>query len=72
MGITLVIDGLAAPGLASGELVQVLPEQLGHRESLCLCYADRSFLAPKIRAFVDFLSARILEIRARRGTAELG
>lgn len=70
LGIAVVIEGMATTAIATGELVQVLPEQLGHRESLCLCYADRRFLAPKIRAFVDFLSARILEIRARRQQAK--
>ncbi len=66
LGIALVIERAATTPLASGELVVVLPEVLGRRERLSLVYPERTFMEPKVRAFVDFLAARIEE--ARGGT----
>ncbi|MFT5685931.1 MAG: DNA-binding transcriptional LysR family regulator [Myxococcota bacterium] len=67
LGIALLIDQVAASGLASGELVVVLPGILGHRERLSLTYPDRTFLDPKVRVFVDFMATTIQESRARQG-----
>ncbi len=66
VGIALVVDRIAAAHLASGELVTVLPEVLGRHERLCLVYPDRTFLDPKVRAFVDFIASRIAALRELR------
>lgn len=63
-GIALVVERLAHRELVSGELVHILPGEVGRRERLSLTYPDRAFLDPKVRAFVDYLSARIAEVRA--------
>ena len=47
--------------LKSGELVQVLPGTVGDESRLTVVYPDREFLDPKVRAFVDFLVARVEE-----------
>ncbi len=66
LGIALVIDNSVSDALADGELVRVLPEVVGRRERLALVYPDRTYLDPKVRAFVDFIAARIEEVRGRR------
>lgn len=64
LGIALVVDRLAAGHVAKGELVVVLPGVLGRSERLSMVYPDRTFLHAKVRAFVDFIAARIHEVRA--------
>ncbi len=66
LGIALVIENSITEALASGELVGVLPEVVGRRERLSLVYPDRTYLDPKVRAFVDFIAARIGEVRGGR------
>ena len=66
LGIALVSQFVANAALGSGALVRVLPEQVGRRETVSLVYADRQFLDPKVRAFVDFFAARVA---ARRTAA---
>ena len=63
LGIALLSASFAAEALESGELVHVLPKTLGRRERVSLVYAEREFLDPKIRAFVDFFVARVEESR---------
>lgn len=59
LGIALVIDRLAKELLEAEELVWVLPGIVGRRDQVRLVYPDREFLDPKVRAFVDFMTARI-------------
>ncbi|TPV93759.1 MAG: LysR family transcriptional regulator [Myxococcales bacterium FL481] len=66
LGIVMVIDSVAAADLATGELVRVLPGVLGRREMLSLVYVDRTFLEPKVRAFIEFVSERINEVLVAR------
>lgn len=63
LGVALVVDRLVRQDLAEGVLVPVLPGLLGRREALCLCYPERSFMAPKTRAFSEFINAKIQGIR---------
>ncbi len=63
LGVALVVDRLVRQDLADGTLVPVLPGLLGRREPLCLCYPERSFMAPKTRAFSEFMNAKIQGIR---------
>jgi DNA-binding transcriptional LysR family regulator len=69
LGIALVIDNIAAGDLARGELVAVLPTVVGRRDPVSLVYPDRTFLDPKVRAFVDFIAARLEEAQAQRESA---
>lgn len=64
LGIAWVSNYSASTALAAGELVQVLPEQLGIRERVNLLYIEREFLDPKVRAFVDFMVAQLAAMRA--------
>ena len=56
LGISLVIDRTAASALDAGELVHVLPDVVGRVDHARLVYADREYLDPVVRAFVDFMS----------------
>jgi DNA-binding transcriptional LysR family regulator len=59
LGIAIVVDRIASSMLASGELVQVLPDVVGRRDDARLVYPDREFLDPKVRAFIDFIVSRV-------------
>jgi len=59
LGIALTISTTAAGLGDNGTLVPVLPELIGRQERLCMLYPDRTFLDPKVRAFVDFIAERI-------------
>ena len=52
-GIALLPSAAAADELESGQLVPVLPELIGAEIPVSLVYADREFLDPKVRVFVD-------------------
>ncbi|WP_025858333.1 LysR family transcriptional regulator [Pseudomonas sp. CHM02] len=47
------------PYIDSGELVQLLPEVVSPRKSISIIYPDRRHLAPKVKAFADWLSSLI-------------
>ena len=47
----------AAPGLASGQLVAVLPEQVGGQVQIAVVYPERELVPPIVRVFVDELVA---------------
>ena len=64
LGIALVIERQAEVLIASGDLVRVLPDIVGRRNRARLVYADREFVDPKVRAFVDFIASRV-SARAR-------
>lgn len=59
LGIALVIDRVAEELLATGDLVQVLPEIIGRQNHVRLVYPEREFADPKVRAFVDFIASRV-------------
>ncbi len=63
LGIAFVVRRLVSADLVNGTLVAVLPEVLGSRERLCLTYPDKTFLDPKVCAYVDFVAARIKHLR---------
>ena len=63
-GIALVNDRQAKPALESGGLVHVLPDAVGRVERISVVYPDRTFLDPKVRAFVE-----LAKIRASSRTA---
>jgi DNA-binding transcriptional LysR family regulator len=55
LGIVLQPDFLVAPDLSSGCLVEVLPDYNVARAGIYAVYASRNHLAPKVRAFIDYL-----------------
>lgn len=57
LGIALLPALFVRPLLESGELVRVLPAQLGVAASIAVVYLEREFVPPQIRAFVDFLAS---------------
>lgn len=68
LGIALLVDYIAAGDIASGDLVPVLPDLIGRHDRVSLVYADRAFVDPKVRAFVDFFASRMDAVRARHTT----
>lgn len=52
-GLALLPEPIVAGDLRCGRLQTVLDDVIGEQFPVCLVYADREFLAPKIRAFVD-------------------
>ncbi len=53
LGIAMLPNIAAQLALASGALVQVLPEQLVADSRIALVYLEREFVPPQVRAFVD-------------------
>jgi len=56
LGIVLQPDFLVASDLASGRLVEVLPDHNMASMGIYAVYASRSHLAPKVRTFIDYLA----------------
>lgn len=65
LGIALVMEPLAATAIEAGELEVVLPGVVGRSDRLALVFADRQFVDPKVRAFVDFMVPRMQALRER-------
>ena len=61
MGLAYMPDFLARDALAHGELQQVLAEQLTHSGQFSALWPSSRQLSPKVRAFVDFASARLFQ-----------
>lgn len=55
-GIALLPDQLVAASVADGAVVPVLHDEVGATASLSIVYPSRTFLAPKVRAFVDLVA----------------
>lgn len=53
-GIAMVLRQQAAAAIAAGHLEPVLPKLLGTEMSISLVYVERTFMPPKVRAFIDF------------------
>ena len=58
-GIQLQPTFLVARALASGQLVEVLPQYRSIELGIYAVYPTRKFVLPKVRALLDFLSARL-------------
>ncbi|MDX8520053.1 LysR family transcriptional regulator [Mesorhizobium dulcispinae] len=55
LGFTILPDFIAAPDLASGQLVSVLDERILSGSGIFAVYPHRRYLPAKVRVFVDFL-----------------
>ena len=49
----------AAGALSRGELVPVLPKTLRLEGRIALVYPDRDLVPPQVRAFIDWMAARL-------------
>ncbi|MEM6465923.1 MAG: LysR family transcriptional regulator [Pseudomonadota bacterium] len=58
-GISLIPRMFVTDDLASGALVPALVEWSANETSLYAVYPSRSYVAPKVRAFLDFLVAQL-------------
>ena len=61
-GLALQPTYLANPHLAQGRLVHVLPDWQVPRMTIYALYTSRRFLSPAVRAFLDFLVARLTPV----------
>jgi DNA-binding transcriptional LysR family regulator len=69
MGIVLQPDFIAGQALDEGRLVRLLPDYHIPPVRIFAVYASRSHLAPKIRAFIDFMVESFAETCGNRVTA---
>lgn len=58
-GVILQPTFLLAPELAAGQLVEVLPQYRSIELGIYAVYPTRKFVLPKVRALLEFLSARL-------------
>ncbi|TDG04444.1 LysR family transcriptional regulator [Paraburkholderia guartelaensis] len=58
LGLAQVPEPLAAVGLRSGELIEVLAAYAPMRPGMFLCYPGRRQAMPKLRAFIDHMKSR--------------
>jgi DNA-binding transcriptional LysR family regulator len=65
LGIALMAQLLVLDDVASGALVRVLPDRVGQELPVNLVYAAGSKLSPKVRCFVDHVSAWIEQFASR-------
>ena len=63
IGIARLPCYMANQKFQSGELVHVMPEYAPPSTDIVLMFADRRNLAPKIRAFVDYLVRRFRKVQ---------
>ncbi len=64
LGIAIVPVSFVTEELRTGELVAVLPHELGTRATVSVVYREREFLDPKVRAFVDYLVVVFQELQS--------
>jgi DNA-binding transcriptional LysR family regulator len=57
LGLAQLPEPLAAAGLKSGKLVEVLETYAPERPGLFLCYPGRRQIMPKLRAFIDHVKS---------------
>ena len=75
LGLAQVPQPLAAAGLRSGELVEVLEAYAPVRPGVFLCYPGRRQIMPKLRAFIDHVKSRTAgdgKVRAQAGARRSG
>lgn len=64
LGIAYLPETLIRDELEQGKLVQVLPGALEIKTRIALVYAEREFLPPQVRAFVDMVVAWMPRLQA--------
>lgn len=58
-GVALLPTIICKPGLATGDLVRVLPDWQGRADPVHLVYPRQRFMPPKLRAFIDLAQAEL-------------
>lgn len=58
-GVALLPTFICQPGLATGDLVRVLPEWQGRADPVHLVYPRQRFMPPKLRAFIDLAQTEL-------------
>jgi DNA-binding transcriptional LysR family regulator len=58
-GVTICLSYMVADRIASGALVEVLPEHAPPPVPVQLVYPESRLVAPKVRAFIDFAAPRL-------------
>lgn len=67
LGIAILPMFIASPALASGQLIQLLPEYQSYPErSIYIVYPDKKFISTKLRLFIDHISACCRELAWER------
>lgn len=61
LGIACLPDFLVRPAMQRGELVSVLDRYVEHQGTFRLLWASSKHLAPKLRVFIDFMSAELFK-----------
>ena len=64
LGVALLPEFIAVPELARGRLKRVLPGWVGAEQAIYAVYPSARFIPAKVRAFVDFLAARLKDTAA--------
>lgn len=59
LGFAYLPDWLVEDDLASGALVQLVPQYSAPVNTLFAVYTSRQYMAPKLRSFIDFLAAAL-------------
>jgi len=59
LGFAYLPDWLVEDDLASGALVQLVPQYTAPVNTLFAVYTSRQYMAPKLRSFIDFLAAAL-------------
>jgi DNA-binding transcriptional LysR family regulator len=65
LGVSLLPEFAVSEALRSGELERVLPAWAGPEQGIYAVYPSARFVPAKVRAFVDFLAARLILSGAR-------
>ncbi|CAB3803826.1 HTH-type transcriptional regulator DmlR [Pararobbsia alpina] len=58
------------PDLASGRLIECLPQYARDDADMYIVYAERRHLPPRMRAFIDFLVAELKSFYGAAGIAD--
>jgi DNA-binding transcriptional LysR family regulator len=75
LGLAQLPEPLAAVGLRSGKLVEVLEAYAPVRPGVFLCYPGRRQIMPKLRAFIDHVKSRTAgdgKVRVQAGERRAG
>jgi DNA-binding transcriptional LysR family regulator len=65
MGIAVLPEVIVREPLQRGLLVQVLPEVIGGESRISIVYAERELMPPQLRAFIDWVIARMPAVMSR-------
>ncbi|MBX7195759.1 MAG: LysR family transcriptional regulator [Sandaracinaceae bacterium] len=65
MGIALLPEVVVRELVSRGELVPVLPDLIGGDMRIAIVYAERELMPPQLRAFIDWVAARLPPVVTR-------